>query len=263
LAKARIALSQRADDTLVLPSEDSKLNELTALCPAQRALWGSSETAAWIESNYFYLRRDKHSVEQICKITAPLIKGPGNQRNILAALAATRSFNIPSELLAEAIVNFRPLEHRLEEVGVINGVTYINDSISTVPQATINALETFGIKTTTLILGGFDRGLDYSELIDYLLGSSVRSIILFPPSGARIKTALLENLAYDPRRLSLIEVRTMLEAVAIASKLTERGELCLLSPAAPSFPIFKNFEERGRAFKDEVLALLDRYSTSA
>jgi UDP-N-acetylmuramoylalanine--D-glutamate ligase len=257
-AKARIALSQRVEDTLVLPSDDSKLHELTARSPAQRTFWGDFEGSAWIENSYFYLRRDKRSVDKICPIAAPLLKGPGNQRNILATLAVTKDFNIPAKLLADSIVNFKPLEHRLEEVAVINGVTYINDSISTVPQATINAVETFGSVVTTVILGGFDRGIDYSELVDYLLRSRVRNIVLFPPSGARIKSAFLENPSYASSSLSILEVKTMPEAVAISSSLTASGEVCLLSPAAPSFPIFKNFEERGHAFKKEVLARRDR-----
>lgn len=261
-AKARISLSQRAEDTLVLPSGDLRLHGLTARSPARRVFWGESESTAWIENSHFYLRRDKKSVDTICATAATLLKGPGNQRNILATLAVTKDFNIPAKLLADAIVTFKPLEHRLEEVAVINGVTYINDSISTVPQATINAVETFGSAVRTVILGGFDRGIDYSELVDYLLRSCVKNIVLFPPSGARIKIAFLEHPCYASNSLGIIEVKTMPEAVAISSGITASGEVCLLSPASPSFPIFKNFEERGRAFKEEVLAQRNRCKVS-
>jgi UDP-N-acetylmuramoylalanine--D-glutamate ligase len=193
----------------------------------------------------------------ICSVSGTKLKGPGNRQNILAVLTTLRDFKIPSEILADTITKFDPLPHRLEEVGVVHGVRYINDSISTVPEAAINALETFGDDVKTVILGGYDRGVSFDNLAHHLLRSAVQNVILFPPSGARIATALKDiALATKQREITVTNVNTMVEAVASACKITPPGGTCLLSPASPSFPIFKNFEERGRIFKESVMQLL-------
>jgi UDP-N-acetylmuramoylalanine--D-glutamate ligase len=254
-AKARITRFQNSSDSLIIPSNSDVVKQLTATSQAEGLYWGTSDSASWMESGCFYYRCERNNVHKVCNISALQLKGPGNHRNILAALAAVRRWEISPETLRRAICSFRPLPHRLEDVGVSNGVTYINDSISTVPEATINALETFGASVSTIILGGFDRGVSFMGLADYLMRTRVRTIILFPPSGERISNAILEHPLFLESERTLLKVKTMDDAVRIAAHLSPPSTVCLLSPASPSFPIYKNFEERGAMFREAVLRL--------
>lgn len=251
-AKAHITRSQSPEDFLVIPHSPSLMQEFTASSPAERITFGSLESHAWIENGVYYYRSLQNGVRRLCPIQTTRLKGPGNQHNILAALCVAGRYPIADEVLIDTLQRFEPLPHRLEEVATVNGVTYINDSISTVPQATINALETFGPRVKTLILGGYDRGVPFDSLAEYLASSPVETLLLFPPSGARIEAAV--ESAYASRGLSvkILHVETMRQAVDYAHELTPASALCLLSPASPSFPLFKNFEERGERFRDEV-----------
>lgn len=253
-AKATIARFQKPSDLLVLPSEPAHIRKLSANSEAQRVYWGLPNDTSWIDNDSFYYRCAKGDAHRVCSVRDPLLKGPGNQRNILAALAAVRHLALPTVALAQAITTFRPLPHRLEEVGVVDGVTYINDSISTVPEATINALETFGPAVTTILLGGFDRGVAFDGLVDYLMTTAVSTIILFPPSGARLAQKLRAHPLFLTTPRTIIEVTSMPEAVEQAALLTPPSTICLLSPASPSFPLFRNFEQRGAAFRTAVLS---------
>ncbi len=254
-AKANIARFQKSDDRLVLPLNSELIKQLTAGSLAQRVIWGDPSKHSWIEHDYFYYRSSKGDTHKICKVNTSLIKGPGNQKNILAALATVAHLSIPNEVLANTIATFRPLPHRLEHVGVVNGVTYINDSISTVPEAAINALETFGSNVRTVLLGGYDRGVSFANLIDYMLGIKVQTFILFPPSGSRISAGLRAHPLFSSAKHKIIDVTTMDAAIRYAARYTPPESTCLMSPASPSFPLFKNFEERGLAFRIAVAAL--------
>ncbi len=254
-AKANIARFQRPGDLLVLPAETQLLQELTANSSAQRVLWGTPSDRSWIEHGHFFYRCPQGRSHKICNVDTSLLRGPGNQRNILAALAAVSHLSIPNEALVNTIATFRPLPHRLEEVGVVNGVTYINDSISTVPEAAINALETFGSNVKTMLLGGYDRGVSFTKLIDHVMHTNVQTFIVFPPSGTRIAAGLREHPLFSDSKHEVIEVRTMEAAVLHAARCTPPSSICLMSPASPSFPLFKNFEERGAAFRAYVAKL--------
>lgn len=251
-AKAQITLHQGADDFLVVPDGFPLLQQLTTSSLAQRLSFGSPGSPAWIENDSYHVRSVSGDVRKLCDIHSTRLRGPGNQHNILAALTAASRYPISDQVLKDTLMTFKPLPHRLEEVGCIDGVTYVNDSISTVPQATINALETFGPQVKTLILGGYDRGIPFESLATYLASSSVETLLLFPPSGSRIQTAVESAFGTLNRALKIIGVTSMEEAVEWASEVTPVGAICLLSPASPSFPLFKNFEERGERFKTLV-----------
>jgi UDP-N-acetylmuramoylalanine--D-glutamate ligase len=255
-AKARIATNQQPGDLLILPEETHTLSSSTNHSPATRSYFSGPNAQAWIEDDtYFY--HDIHGRKvSVCSVSGTKLKGPGNRQNILAVLTALRVFSIPTPILAETISNFDPLPHRLEEVGIAFGVRYINDSISTVPEACLNALETFGNDVKTIILGGYDRGVSFENLARYILSSSVENVILFPPSGARIEATITQlSAATGAREISFTHVQSMPEAITAASHVTPQGSTCLLSPASPSFPIFKNFEERGQIFRECVRKL--------
>jgi UDP-N-acetylmuramoyl-L-alanine---L-glutamate ligase len=176
------------------------------------------------------------------------LKGEHNILNIMAAICACRISGIPDDVISQGINSFKGLEHRIEYVGKFDGIDFYNDSIATIPEATIEALKTLK-KVDTIILGGFDRGIDYTVLTSYLLSSTVQNIIFMGKAGDRMfslmKTAGSVNKKY-------VTVDTMEEAVLFAKKNTLPGKICLLSPAAASYDSFKNFEERGEVYKKIV-----------
>jgi len=171
--------------------------------------------------------------------------GEHNKLNIRIAVTIAKLFNISEEIIKDAIKEFNSLPHRLEFVGEYNGIRYYNDSISTVPQATIAAVESMK-NLGTLILGGMDRGIDYSNFIEYLNNCNINNIILSYETGIKIEKGL--------KRAGVYLVKDLEEAVRLAKKITPKGMTCLLSPAAASYGYFKNFEERGDFFKEKVKA---------
>ena len=170
-----------------------------------------------------------------------LLKGNHNLTNILFILRIVLLLGYDIEKAVESISTFKPLEHRMEYVGVYNGITYYNDVIATIPEATINCLNSLpGVDT--LILGGLDRGINYELLIDYLKTSEVKNFICMPESGYKIADALVNKNTY--------KVETLEEAVKIAKEVTKN--ICVLSPAASSYNQFKNFEEKGKLYKELI-----------
>ena len=172
--------------------------------------------------------------------------GAHNLCNIYAAVSAARLTGASEKSLQDALASFKGLPHRLEPVGTYNGITFYNDSISTIPEATIAAIEALQ-KVDTLILGGFDRGIDYHVLGDFLrqnpLGQQVQNIVFVGQAGRRMMQEW--NL---PDRNTLVEDDYSL-IVPWCYTFTESDRICLLSPAAASYDAFKNFEERGATFK--------------
>ena len=172
------------------------------------------------------------------------LKGNHNRLNIKAALCAINAFGIPAEEVIPHLYTFRPLEHRQELVGTFHGVTFYNDSISTIPQAAIAAIQTIK-KVTFLLLGGFDREIDYSPLVDFLMRNPLPHILYTGKAGSRI-CAMLQQAGYQG---DIKNFKDLNEAFEIIKSLSENGDVCLLSPAAASYDQYKNFEERGSKFK--------------
>ena len=174
----------------------------------------------------------------------PLL-GEHNKRNVKAALCACKSYGLLIENLISHLYTFKSLEHRQEFVGVFNGVKFFNDSISTIPQATIAALQT--IKNVNfLLLGGFDRGIDYEPLVTYLKDNVLPCILITGQAGQTIN-AKLQEAGYKG---NVLEYTDMESAFEIIGNWAKNGDVCLLSPAAASYDRYKNFEERGRVFKE-------------
>lgn len=173
------------------------------------------------------------------------LKGNAMLNNIMFVLAVNEIMQLDIEKTVNTINTFKPLEHRMEYVGIYENVEYYNNSIATVPEATIDAINTLE-KVNTLIVGGNDRGVSQDNLIEFLKNSRVENIICLPKTGEYIYKELQNE------NKKLVMVQTMEEAVAQAKQLTKKGKICLLSPAASSYGYFKNFEERGRKFKELV-----------
>jgi UDP-N-acetylmuramoyl-L-alanine---L-glutamate ligase len=154
------------------------------------------------------------------------------------ALAVARMFGIDVDTALRAAQDFAPLPHRQQEIGEAEGVLFVDDSISTTPEAAIAALDVYRDRDVTVILGGHDRGIDYGALATRLQTSPPNGIILMDASGKRIHSLLPDAH----------HVNSMREAVTLAKKVTPRGGVILLSPAAPSYGAYRSFIERGQDF---------------
>jgi UDP-N-acetylmuramoylalanine--D-glutamate ligase len=164
----------------------------------------------------------------------------------MAVLTVLHILNLDITKACESIRCFTPLPHRIEFIGNYNGVDYYDDSISTIPESCIGAIETVP-NIDTIIIGGKDRNIDYTKLINYLNNNSVPNIICMPDSGYRIASQLI-NCNYKV-------VSNLEEAVKEAIMVTKKGRACVLSPAASSYGFFKNYIERGNEFRRLVKEL--------
>lgn len=177
------------------------------------------------------------------------IRGLHNIENICAAIAATSSLVEP-EVQAEAISEFTGVEHRLEFVRELDGVKWYNDSIASSPNRTIAGLNSYNEKIV-LIAGGRDKHLDYEPIAKPII-DNVSTLILMGETAEKIKNAVVRELEIEKKELNIIRVKNVEEAVLEAKAQAKNGEVVLFSPASTSFDMFKNFEERGKKFKEEV-----------
>ena len=155
-------------------------------------------------------------------------------------------FRMSDEEFKASLATFRPLAHRLEKVGTFGGVTYYDDSISTICRSAINAVKSLG-NVGTLILGGMDRGIDYNDLAQFLTTAEIDNIVLVGQTTARME-ALFKEYGID-KRIHIYPCYYFDKGVAKAKEVTTEGKICLLSPAASSYDMFKNFEVRGDEFQ--------------
>ena len=176
------------------------------------------------------------------------LKGRHNLFDMTVAATVAEDLGISTETIKAALRSYKPLPHRLEYCGTFNGIRYYDDSISTIPETCIEALNTVK-NVETVLIGGMDRGIDYSKLIDYLKGSYVEHIVLMEATGKRIFGEMKKSAPelIDSGRAVLVD--HLSDAVEYGKKVTGDGGALVLSPAAASYGIFKNFEERGDAFK--------------
>lgn len=170
------------------------------------------------------------------------VLGPHNLLNVKAALCACGAYGIDAREVIPFLYSFKPLEHRLEPVGTFGGVTFVNDSISTIPQAAIAACQTLG-RVDFLLLGGFDRDIDYQPLVEYMTEHPVPHLLFTGKAGDR----MMAMMAGVPSRK--VRYSTMEEAFDYLKRQAKPSDVCLLSPAASSYDQYKNFEERGAKFK--------------
>ena len=186
-------------------------------------------------------------IDHILDISEIPLPGKFNVQNIIAAVAAASLCGAHPEAIREAVRTFQALPHRLERIGTYNDVTFYDDSIATVPDATLAALEALGSGVQTLLLGGHERNLDFRYFAEHL-PPNVKTLIFFPPTGVRIWKAI-ETHSKNTSLPEAFFVGDMEQAVKIAYECTEPGKICLLSPASPSFGTFKDYRERGDLFK--------------
>ncbi|MCI9593674.1 MAG: UDP-N-acetylmuramoyl-L-alanine--D-glutamate ligase [Lachnospiraceae bacterium] len=194
--------------------------------------------------------RDEHFIIPVDEIQ---LLGQHNYLDIAFVYAACRLKGVNQKQFAQGLKTYQPLPHRLAFLGVHRGVKYYDDSISTICETAIQALQTIK-DADTILIGGMDRGIDYRELIVYLSESTVSHILLMEATGKRIYKEIFRDYPGFKRAERLVLTEHLQEAVREAKRLTQPGKSCVLSPAAASYGIFTNFEERGDVFQALVFA---------
>ena len=181
-----------------------------------------------------------------------LLRGEHNLENVAAAVSVARILKIADEKISQVLSKFKGLEHRLELVAKVNGITFYNDSFATGPQPTIAAIKAFA-EPITLILGGYDKELDYEELAKIIAKrKNIKAVLSIGDLSDKIKNEL-EETSFLGRIIELAK-SPMREIVKKAYDVTSKGGIVLLSPAAASFDMFKDYKDRGNQFKEAVNA---------
>jgi UDP-N-acetylmuramoylalanine--D-glutamate ligase len=247
-AKARIFENQRSDDFAVLNADDSTAAALSNRTLA-RLFWFSRkkeiEQGAFVRSSQIYFR-DGHGESEIMPLAELPLKGAHNLENVLAGVSIGMLAGCQPEQIREAVKNFKAVEHRLEFVATVAGVDYYNDSKATNVDATIKALESFPANIH-LILGGKDKGSDYSVLND-LLRQRVKRVYTIGAAAAKIEAQIEGATAIE-------HAETLENAIKSANSAAVAGDIVLLAPACASFDQFQSYEHRGRVFKETVKAI--------
>ncbi|WP_281989408.1 UDP-N-acetylmuramoyl-L-alanine--D-glutamate ligase [Aquimarina aggregata] len=249
-SKFRIVMNQNEDDYFIYDADDEVITQYIKKNPIRSRLLPFSltkkiENGAYLEDNNIKIIIDNNEI--IMPTTDLSLKGNHNVKNAMAAATVSQLLKIRKTTIRECLENFHGVEHRLESVLKINNVQYINDSKATNVNATFYALD--AMKSATVwIVGGVDKGNDYTELFP-LVNEKVKAIICLGVDNSKIINAF--GNCVD----NIVETQSMKEAVNMAYKIAERNESVLLSPACASFDLFKNYEERGRQFKEAVREL--------
>lgn len=181
-----------------------------------------------------------------------ILRGEHNYENVATAIAATKTLVNP-EISAEAIKEFKPVEHRIEFVREVDGVKWYNDSVSSSPTRTIAGLNSFD-EEIVLIAGGYDKNLDYTPIAKPIL-EKVKTLILLGQTSGKIFEAVKEEAEKQGKKIDIYMCNTLEETVNIAKKQAKPKQVVLFSPASASFDMFKNFADRGEQFKKIVLGL--------
>jgi len=248
-SKSKIAEFQKENDFLIINNDQPTLQDYLPKDLKSKKLGFSLNhnlnAQSFVQDDIIYLNLNATLTPIINTNEIKYLIGKHNQYNIMAAILACTNVGLSPIQISDGIKSFHSLEHRLEYVGYFKGIHFYNDSISTIPEATIEAVKSIP-DTDTLILGGFDRGINYDYLIEFLVGSSVRNFIFMGPAGKRMKS-ILSN--FKPSGKFVFEANSLEEAFEQVLNATAKENICLLSPAAASYDAFKNFEERGNLYK--------------
>lgn len=247
-SKFRIINNQTADDYFIYWADDPVISkELLSRSPGVQLLPFSAEStggmAAYIDNNNLTLSIHKKT-ETIMTIHDLALKGRHNTYNSMAAAIAGKILNIRKEIIRESLSDFQGVEHRLETVITVHGINFINDSKATNVNSTWYALECMTSRVVW-IAGGIDKGNDYSELYK-LAGEKVKAIVCLGSDNSKIMESFKDLIP------TIVETKSMPEAVKSAYYLASTGDTVLLSPACASFDLFENYEDRGWQFKEAV-----------
>ena len=246
-SKFKIVMNQTSDDYFIYDADDLMINKWVSNTIIKSQLIPFSlqkefKKGAYIKNNELIITTNNNTFTM--SITKLGQQGQHNIKNAMAASTASTLLNIRKATIRRSLENFQGVEHRLENVLKINNVRYINDSKGTNVNATFYALDSMEA-STVWIVGGVDKGNDYSELFA-LVNEKVKAIICLGVDNEKIIKAFGNVVDI------MVETHSMEDAVKVAYRLSKKGDNVLLSPACASFDLFENYEDRGRQFKNAV-----------
>lgn len=249
-SKFRITKNQTEEDFFIYDADNEIIEKWLNQFPIRArklpfSLQKEVENGAFIKDNEIKIIIDNNEFTMPTKTLS--LEGKHNAKNAMAAATVAQLLRIRKETIRESLENFQGVEHRLEKVLRINNVQYINDSKATNVNATYYALESMEGETVWIV-GGVDKGNEYAELLP-LVNEKVKAIVCLGVDNSRIINAFGNCVDV------IVETQSMDEAVKQAYQLSEKGNTVLLSPACASFDLFKNYEDRGRQFKEAVRSL--------
>lgn len=228
-------LEHRSPTQVAILNSRDALTAMYAKNP-KNAIYFDALDTIHVMGDYFY-----KGTQKLFKTNVVPLRGEHNLVNVCAALTVVEQAGGDLALCEEALKSFEPLPHRLQNVAIKNGVTYVDDSISTTPETAIAAMKSFGYSRIILIAGGYEREQDYTELASFVSKAGTK-VIALPQTGVRLAEAVSDAGG------EAVLARNMQDAVSKAASMARFGDVVLLSPAAPSYGVYKNFEERGQAF---------------
>lgn len=201
-----------------------------------------------IISDYMYI-----SGKKFINVNELNVIGMHNYKNLLASIKIAKIFNISDDIIKNTLKTFKPLPHRLEKIEPVNGIYFIDDAISTTPESTIAGIESLNLPVYSIILGGLDRGYDFSELINKIFEKNIKKIAFFKDSGIRIQKELIDFYKLNKASIPENKIFDSMEGVIeFCCANAPKNTICLLSCASPSYSIFKNYIEKGNLFKEEI-----------
>lgn len=251
-AKANIAKNQNNHELCVLNYEDEILRNLAKHMNTRIIFFSSArelEEGLYLQQeNIFYASKEGKLL--VCNVNELNIFGKHSYENVMAGVAIAIHMGIPMEYIRKAIISFKAVEHRIEYVENIHGVTYYNDSKGTNPDASIKAVE--AMKTPTILIGGgYDKNVEFDDFIKSFQGK-IRYLVLLGQTREKIAETAKKYGFHN-----IIMVNDLKEAVKVSAQKAQVGDSVLLSPACASWGMFQNYEERGRLFKEYVREMLE------
>jgi len=277
-AKSQITAFQQPEDTIIYYLDNQQSRKVAAASKGEQIPFGLNSSTMLAKPDSISSRSLDTQIEDesssglrpVCSLAnqqiiyqgQPVIslnqlqiKGEHNSLNLMPAIIIAHLLHISSGQISAALSSLKPLPHRLEQVANIDGVIYINDSLSTTPEATIAAIQSFPDQPIILIAGGFDRGLNFQNLAKVIRQSSVKTVLLLPDTGQKIKALIETQLDRSARSVTppkVVLFDSLKDAVTQAKQLAEPGDVVLLSPASASFNQFRDYAQRGETFKKLV-----------
>jgi UDP-N-acetylmuramoylalanine--D-glutamate ligase len=249
-SKFRITMNQTFEDYFIYNEDDEVITSYLRQKPIKSfqlpiSMKQKVAQGGYIQNNEMHVQVKEEQTQM--SIYDFALKGKHNQYNTMAASVAGATMDIRKDKIREAVETFENLEHRMEMVATVRGVEFINDSKATNVNSTWFALESM-TRPTVLVLGGIDKGNDYSLLED-LVKEKVKAIVCMGVDNSKI------HAAFDGKVSDVIDTASAEQAVEVAYRLATVGDVVLLSPACASFDLFKNYEDRGKQFKEAVKSL--------
>ncbi|HHX12854.1 MAG TPA: UDP-N-acetylmuramoyl-L-alanine--D-glutamate ligase [Clostridiales bacterium] len=250
--KENIAKKQTSKELCILNYEDEILRQIADRLNTKIMYFSSErrlDKGLFLENGTIYYK-DEEKEQKVCDIRDLKILGKHNYENVMAAVGIALSAGVAMDTIKEAVRSFQAVEHRIEFVETIAGVTYYNDSKGTNPDASIKAVQAM-ISPTILIAGGYDKGLEFDQWIKSF-DKKIKCLILLGQTREKIGDTA-KKYGFD----NIVMVNSLEEAVKVSAKKAVHGDAVLLSPACASWGMFDNYEQRGQLFKEYVRGMVD------